>query len=81
MQATPEEVCKRESLRIVVNIPSYWGVNDDGTIDCGDHYGEGDADVDNFDSYCCAYCGMFFTKDEDNHDAWKDALAHLSRQG
>jgi len=62
--------CTREDLRACINIPSYWGVNDDGSIG-NEHYGEGYADNDNFGSYKCEGCDQFF-------DAWKDALGHLS---
>lgn len=68
--------CTREDLRVCINIPSYWSVKDDGSI--GDeHFGEGDPDVCNFDSYSCDNCGEFFTKAEKNEDAWQEALDHL----
>lgn len=74
---TNEQPCTREDLRIVINIPARWGVLDDGSMDIGDFWGEGDGDMDNFDSYECVNCGEFFTKDEDKDDAWQKALEHL----
>ncbi|GAA3894300.1 hypothetical protein GCM10023084_53910 [Streptomyces lacrimifluminis] len=71
--------CTREDLRIVLNVPSYWGVTDDGFADWGDHHGEGDAD--DFDSYQCDGCGEFFTKAEEREDAWQAALDHLTKPG
>lgn len=52
-----DEKCKQYNLRACVDIPSYWGVKDDGTIDFTNPCGEGDADTDNFDAYYCEGCG------------------------
>ncbi|MFC8080353.1 hypothetical protein ACFUN8_33035 [Streptomyces sp. NPDC057307] len=67
--------CTREDLQVVLNVPSYWGVTDDGSADWGDHQGDGDAD--NFDSYHCDDCGVFFAEPE-RADSWKAALDHLT---
>ena len=77
-----DENCAREDLRLVVDVPSYWGVNADGSIDLSDCYGEGDADTDNFDAYHCSNCDEWFTGKHEllvrqQESAWKDALEHL----
>lgn len=71
--------CIREDLQIVINVPTYWGVNDDGTRNYEDHRDDGDAndDVARFHSYYCSKCDTYFPKKEGNCDAWADALAHI----
>lgn len=70
--------CKIKDLRIVINVPSYWGVIEDGSMDVSDFCGEGDADIDNFDSYQCDSCGELFADGAGKRAAWTTAVAHVS---
>lgn len=70
-------ICARDDLRLVINVPSYWGVNDDGTMNTADFAGDGDADPDSFDAYTCSNCDEWFTGD--CAEAWEMALKHLTK--
>lgn len=72
-----QPICTREDLRIIVNVPSYYGVGDDGAINWSDSYGEGDSDPENFDAYKCDACDEWFCC-ETREVAWKAALDHLA---
>lgn len=79
MSGSEKPACTREDLRIVINVPSYWGVDLEGAIDLADSYGEGEADADNFDAYHCDECEEWFTGER--ADAWEAALAHITQAG
>ncbi|MFG2377609.1 hypothetical protein ACGFY9_39890 [Streptomyces sp. NPDC048504] len=74
-----QQPCMREGLRIVLNEPHYWGVQDNGQADFDDYEGSSGESTD-FDSYYCDNCGEFFTKAEERSDAWLAALDHLPKQ-
>lgn len=47
-------------------------------MDVSDFCGEGDADIDNFDSYQCDSCGELFADGAGKRAAWTTAVAHVS---
>jgi hypothetical protein len=74
-----QQPCTREDLRAIVLIESSWGVNENGTIDITDHYGEGGGDTEYIDYYRCDNCDMTFeSEDGSTWLSWEAALDHLT---
>jgi hypothetical protein len=72
MNNLENDTCTRDDLQVVIDVPSYWGVDENGHIDYSNFCGDGDADADNVDSYYCDAC-------DENFEDWADALAHLEQ--